>query len=102
MPRDPIQLIILVRLIFTPITHSSELNNEYEHFVYADGDRRITDDNRVPKLKCWLIDGCTVLENGLIISKYNKFLMINLRGRWIEMSSLIRQDIKGIKQLFSF
>ena len=102
MPRDPIQLMILVRLILTPITHSSELSDEYEYFVYAGSDRRITDDNRVPQLKCWLIDGCTVLENGVIISKYNKFLMINLRGRWIEMSSLIRKDIKGIQQLFSF
>lgn len=101
-PKDPYEIIILCRLLVSPIMFKSQLNNEYDYFVYENEGVRITDGSCVPELKCWILEDCTILQNGLIITSDNQFLMINVRGRWVEMAKRIRPDLNRPRQLLKF
>jgi len=88
--------------VTVPIIDNNKANKKFQNFAYSDKGINIVNQNPVPELKCYIIEDCTILNNGIILTKDNNLLMVNIRGRWVEMAERIRSEVEDITDLAKF
>lgn len=100
LPNNPIQLIILLRLLFAPIVHPSKSNQYYEQLMYAPEDTDIRFNKTSKFLVAYCIKNCQIIDGKIVIDDKERFVLIN--GGWKILSSQIRPDINNIVHLARF
>ena len=102
LPRDIFEFCILIRIIIAPVVRPTESQQDYDSVIYSPSGVSIENKENIDPLRYWILKDCYLYDNGIIINSKNQLVMLNMRGRWLEMSKRIRMYIDNRSDFLFF